>query len=168
MSVHDIAKLGRMLAQFLALFFGCFARSAGRKLLAVYVRGLLSDVQRKNVEAMALNQKVAPRTLQRFLASIAWDEQMLRHRRQQLVTAEHDSPDAIGCIDETAGRCERFCASHSDAGRSWITFAKPRRNWARITSSAGGGAASTAICTWPSSARCSARECARNYHQVRM
>ena len=30
MSVHDIAKLGRMLAQFLAPSFGCFARAAGR------------------------------------------------------------------------------------------------------------------------------------------
>lgn len=101
MSVHDIAKLGRMLAQFLALFFGCFARSAGRGLLEVYVRGLLSDVQRKNVEAIALDQKVAPRTLQRFLESIAWDEQMLLDRCQQIVATEHASLDAIGCIDET-------------------------------------------------------------------
>ena len=101
MSVHDIAKLGRLLAQFLAYFVDCFARSAGWELLAVYVRGLLSDVQRKNVEAMALDQMVAPRTLQRFLESIAWDEQMLRDRCQKLVAAEHSSPDAIGCIDET-------------------------------------------------------------------
>jgi hypothetical protein len=58
MSVHDIAKLGRMLVQFLALFSGCFARSAGRGLFEVYVRGLLSDVRRKNAEAIALDQKV--------------------------------------------------------------------------------------------------------------
>jgi SRSO17 transposase len=65
------------------------------------VRGLLSSVLRKNVEAMALDQRVAPRTLQRFLESIVWDEQLLRDRCQQRVAAEHASPDAIGCIDET-------------------------------------------------------------------
>ena len=59
MSVKDIAKLGKLLAQFLAGFAHCFARPAGRALLHVYVRGLLSDVQRKNAEAIALDQNVA-------------------------------------------------------------------------------------------------------------
>lgn len=101
MSVKDIAKLGKLLAQFLTGFACCFARPQGRALLLVYVRGLLSDVQRKNVEAIALDQKVAPRTLQRFLESIVWDEQRLRDRCQQIVAKEHASPEAIGCIDET-------------------------------------------------------------------
>jgi len=101
MSLQDIAALGKLLAQFLVLFADCFHRPAGRQLLAVYVRGLLSDVQRKNVEAMALDQRVAPRTLQRFLESIAWDEEQLRDRCQQLVASEHADPQAIGVIDET-------------------------------------------------------------------
>jgi hypothetical protein len=78
MSIKDIAKLGKLLAQFLGLFAFCFARPEGRGLLKVYVQGLLSEVQRKNVEAIALDQSVAPRTLQRFLESIVWDEQKLR------------------------------------------------------------------------------------------
>jgi len=101
MSVKDIAKLGKLLAQFLANFACCFARPAGRALLQVYVQGLLSDVQRKNVEAIALDQSVAPRSLQRFLESIAWDEQRLRDRCQQMVATDHAHPAAIGCIDET-------------------------------------------------------------------
>lgn len=101
MRVDDIAKLGKMLAQFLAGFADCFARRAGRALLQVYVRGLLSSVQRKNMETMALDQNVAPRTLQRFLESIVWDEQMLRDRCQQIVATQHASAEAIGCIDET-------------------------------------------------------------------
>ena len=40
-------------------------------------------------EAMALAQDVAPRTLQRFLESIVWDEAKLRDRCQQLVASEH-------------------------------------------------------------------------------
>ena len=101
MSVKDIAKLGKLLAQFLARFADCFVRPEGRALLLAYVRGLLSDVQRKNVEAIALDQNVAPRTLQRFLESIVWDEQQLRDRCQQIIAVEHASPEAIGCIDET-------------------------------------------------------------------
>ena len=101
MSLKDIASLGKMLAQFLGLFADCFRRSAGRELLAVYVHGLLSDVQRKNVEAMALARGVAVRTLQRFLESIAWDEELLRDRCQQLVAREHADPEAIGVLDET-------------------------------------------------------------------
>jgi SRSO17 transposase len=101
MSVQDIAKLGKLLAQFLASFACCFARPAGRALLQIYVKGLLSDVPRKNAEAIALDQNMAPRTLQRFLESIVWDEQMLRDRCQQIVATEHDHSEAIGCIDET-------------------------------------------------------------------
>jgi SRSO17 transposase len=101
MSVQDIAKLSKLLGQFLTRFACCFVRPAGRTLLQIYVRGLLSDVQRKNAEAIALDQNVAPRTLQRFLESIVWDEQKLRDRCQQIVVAEHAHPDAIGCIDET-------------------------------------------------------------------
>jgi SRSO17 transposase len=101
MSLQDIAALGKLLGQFLGLFADCFRRPAGRLLLAVYVRGLLSNVQRKNVEAMALAQGVAVRTLQRFLESIRWCEEQLRDRCQQLVAAEHADPEALGVIDET-------------------------------------------------------------------
>lgn len=101
MTMKDIAKLGKLLAQFLIRFADCFARPAGRALLGVYVRGLLSDVQRKNAEAIALDRGVAPRTLQRFLESMVWDEQILRDRCQQIVATEHPHPEAIGTIDET-------------------------------------------------------------------
>lgn len=51
MSVKFIANFGKLLAQFLARFAPCFARVEGRSLLNTYVQGLLSDIQRKNVEA---------------------------------------------------------------------------------------------------------------------
>lgn len=59
MSVQDIAKLSKLLGQLLTRFAYClaycFARTAGRTLLLIYSRGLLSDVQRKNAEAIALD-----------------------------------------------------------------------------------------------------------------
>ena len=56
MSLKDIASLGKVLAQFFALFADCFHGVNGRRLFAAYVRGLLSELQRKNVEAIALRQ----------------------------------------------------------------------------------------------------------------
>lgn len=101
MSLQDIASLGKCLAQFLALFASCFHGVKGRRLLAVYVHGLISDLQRKNVEAMALKQEIAPRTLQRFLESLKWDHDKVLRLARQLVAREHAEPDAIGVIDET-------------------------------------------------------------------
>lgn len=100
MSVQDIASLGKMLAQFLALFADCFSSIKGTRLFAIYVAGLLSEVQRKNVEAIALKQNVAPRTLQRLLQSIKWDHQEVIRRCRTIIAKEH--PDnAIGVVDET-------------------------------------------------------------------
>lgn len=101
MSLQDIASLGKLLAQFLTVFASCFHGNKGRNLMSVYVRGLLSDVGRKNVEAIALDQGVKPRTLQRFLESIKWDHDEALLRCQKLIATEHADPHAIGVIDET-------------------------------------------------------------------
>jgi len=101
MSLKDIASLGKMLAQFLALFADCFSSNPGRRLLQIYVQGLLSDVKRKNVEAIATDQNVKPRTLQRFLYAIQWNRDRLRDRCQEIIAADHADEEAIGIIDET-------------------------------------------------------------------
>ena len=101
MTLKQIAALGRKLSLFLALFADCFGRGEARHLLSVYVRGQLSDVHRKTAEAIALRFKTAPRTLQRFLESIQWDEEKLRDRCQQIVAKDHAHPEAIGCVDES-------------------------------------------------------------------
>lgn len=101
MTLKQIRSLGRKLVAFLALFDDCFGRVDARALLSVYVKGQLSNIHRKTAEAIALAAGRAPRTLQRFLESIKWDEQRLRDRCQQLVAAEQAHPEAIGCIDES-------------------------------------------------------------------
>lgn len=101
MTLQEIQKLGTKLFSFLARFDDCFRRSEPRELLRVYVKGQLSNVHRKTAEAIALEFNTAPRTLQRFLESIKWDEEKLRDLCQQLVAREHADPDAIGCIDES-------------------------------------------------------------------
>ena len=101
MTLEQIAALGRKLSLFLALFADCFRGSVGRRLLRVYVKGQLSNLHRKTAEAIALQFNTAPRTLQRFLESIQWDEQKLRDRCQQIVAKDYAHPEAIGCLDES-------------------------------------------------------------------
>jgi hypothetical protein len=60
MTLRDIAKPGKLLAQFLIRFADYFARPAGRALRHSYVSCRLSDIQPKNAEAIALDQNVAP------------------------------------------------------------------------------------------------------------
>ena len=101
MTLKQIAALGRKLTTFLALFNDCFGRREARELLRVYVKGQLSNLLRKTAEAIALKWKTAPRTLQRFLESIKWDEEKLRDRCQQIIAKDHAHPDATGCVDES-------------------------------------------------------------------
>ena len=101
MTLKQIASLGKELVKFLLLFVGRFRSRPGFVLLQIYVQGLLSNVQRKNIEAMALELGTAPRTLQRFVESIKWDETGVRDDCQRLVAREHAHPEAVGCIDES-------------------------------------------------------------------
>jgi SRSO17 transposase len=101
MTLGQIAALGREMLAFLGLFADCFGRREARALLRVYVQGQLSDLHRKTAEAIALRFGTAPRTLQRFLESIKWDEETLRDRCQQIVAQDHAHPQAIGIVDES-------------------------------------------------------------------
>ena len=101
MTLKQLDAVGGRLREFLSRFSECFKSSGGRRLLRCYVQGQLSDVPRKNCEAIALRFDQAPRTLQRFLESIKWDEESLRDVCQQIVAREHAHPEAIGLIDES-------------------------------------------------------------------
>ena len=118
MTLKQIASLGKELARFLALFAGRFRSRPGFALLGIYVQGLLSDLQRKNVESIALEFDKPPRTLQRFLESIKWDEIGVRDDCQRLVAREHAHPEAIGCLDES-GTAKSGNATVG-AARQWL------------------------------------------------
>jgi SRSO17 transposase len=102
MTLSQIATLGRKLVMYLATFADCFGRRDARALLRVYVQGQLSTLQRKTAEGIALEFGKAPRTLQRFLESIKWDEEKFHDRCQQIVAKDHGHPQAIGVLDESA------------------------------------------------------------------
>jgi SRSO17 transposase len=118
MTLKQIASLGKELAKFLVLFVGHFRSRPGFALLSVYVQGLLSSLQRKNIEAMALELGTAPRTLQRFVESIKWDEIGVRDDCQQLVAREHAHPEAVGCLDESG--TAKSGSQTAGVARQWL------------------------------------------------
>ena len=101
MTLKQIVGLGRKLVAFLGLFADCFGRREARELLRVYVQGQLSNLHRKTAEGIALEFGKAPRTLQRLLESIKWDEDKFHDRCQQLVAEDHGHAEAIGVVDES-------------------------------------------------------------------
>jgi SRSO17 transposase len=101
MTSEQILSLEPALADFLNEFDDCFGRSEPREHLGRYVRGQLSNLQRKSVEPIAKLNNIAPRTLQEFLNSDVWDHARARKRVQQIIARNHEDPKAIGIIDDS-------------------------------------------------------------------
>jgi SRSO17 transposase len=103
MDADEIRQLDPMLREYLGRFDDCFGRRDTRAHLPVYVRGQLSNLERKSVEPIALEAGVAVRTLQEFLSQLAWDQRRMRDRLQEIVRDEHTGGKAevVGVIDET-------------------------------------------------------------------
>lgn len=101
MEVGQIRGMGRRLDKFLGEFDDCFSRSEPRGDLRAYVRGQLSDLERKSIEPIALQAGIPPRTLQYFFSDGLWDQELMRDRMQQIVARDHAHRLAIGAIDET-------------------------------------------------------------------
>ena len=101
MDANTIRQLHPELAQFLSRFEDCLSSGSFAHLIT-YVEGQLSELERKNVERIALNAGVTPRTLQEFLASYDWDHEAMRNELQRIVATEHAGRHTIGIIDETS------------------------------------------------------------------
>lgn len=104
MDAGQIRQLDPILRKYLERFDDCFVRRDTRAHFPVYVRGQLSNLERKSVEPIALEAGVAVRTLQEFLSQLQWDQELMRFRLQQIVRDEHmtGKSEVIGIIDETS------------------------------------------------------------------
>lgn len=101
LSVADLETVGRELNEFTALFGPTFGRSEPAALFELYLQGLLSDAERKNVEAIALKldgpERV--RNLQRFMSDYQWDEPWMRKRHWELCAETLSDPQGVWSID---------------------------------------------------------------------
>jgi SRSO17 transposase len=97
---EDIAE---QLVEFHQLFRDCFVRSQQRLLGLGYLRGLISDIERKNIEAIALafggEKKV--RSMQNFLSRYPWDEEGMLERSHRLLQQVLGERSGMWCVDST-------------------------------------------------------------------
>jgi SRSO17 transposase len=107
MTEAELDGLGAALDDFLQPFLFCCGYTQTFGHLHTYCRGLLSDLQRKRVEPIALAAGCAVRTLQEFLRDHQWQHTQLRAQLQHHVAdALAGWPDqglgTVGLIDETS------------------------------------------------------------------
>ncbi len=80
-----------------------FVRSEPRRHMRSYVRGLLSDLPRKNIWHLAEQAGMScPDGLQALLAQSPWDEGIMRDRVRALAVAALGEGDGVLIVDETA------------------------------------------------------------------
>ena len=101
MDADAIVGLRTNLGQFLKRFSGCGCDHVSTH-IGTYVEGQLSELERKNVEQIALNGGATPRTLQEFLANYDWNHFAMRDQVAKIVATEHSGAMNIGIIDETS------------------------------------------------------------------
>src|SRR5262249_18638555 len=106
MTPEQIEALAPAFADYLDPFLFCCGYTQTFHLLGVYCRGLLSDLDRKTCEPMALAAGVAVRTLQEFLRDHRWSFDRARTQLQQHVAATlagvpGDDLGTVGLHDET-------------------------------------------------------------------
>jgi SRSO17 transposase len=91
------------LVDFHALFHDLFVRREQREWSAFYLRGQLSDLERKTVEPMVLALKgadqAAVRAVQQFLGEGTWNDTPILWRLQSLIAEDLGAGDGIVIID---------------------------------------------------------------------
>ena len=79
-----------------------FVRAEPRQRALAYLRGLLSQTERKNGWQLAeLAGEVTPDGMQRLLSTAQWDADQVRDDLQQYVLTHLADPEAVLVVDET-------------------------------------------------------------------
>jgi SRSO17 transposase len=100
-------------------FQDCFLRSEPRKNFFLYLSGLLSNLKRKSIEALAMETGGGRvRSMQRFVSDAPWDEERMLWRYHKLVKEEIGSTDGVLVLSEygfpkkgltSAGVVRQYC-----------------------------------------------------------
>ncbi len=101
LSEEDVQTVAQELNEFVGLFRPAFGRREPAALCQLYVQGLLSGVERKNVEGMAL-ELAGPgqvRNLQRFVTGYEWDELWMKKRHWELAAESLSEPGGVWSVD---------------------------------------------------------------------
>jgi len=97
------AAMAEAMITYHAHFHDLFVRREQREWSAFYLRGQLSDLERKTVEPMVLalkgDDRAAVRAVQQFLGEGTWDDARILERLQTLVATDLGAPDGMLIVD---------------------------------------------------------------------
>ena len=99
MNYEQLASFEPALARFLENVRHCFKRDKTFGYLQTYMVGLMTDLNRKSIEPIALAGGVAVRTLQEFLAFFAWDHEQADCTLVREVVNRQHGKRSIGVLD---------------------------------------------------------------------
>src|SRR2546430_7107311 len=102
MTEEELEQWQEEFEAFHARFADLFERSESREQARKYLRGLLTEAERKNSwqVAEAVGDRI-PDRMQRLLYRVPWDADAARDRLQQFVIETFGDPEGIGVVDET-------------------------------------------------------------------
>jgi SRSO17 transposase len=102
LSPEDVERFLGELKNYMGEFEPAFQRVEQLTHSQAYLRGLLGDVSRKNVERMALSLGEKVRSLQYFVGQSPWAEEPVIAIHQQLVGETLGEEDGVALIDESS------------------------------------------------------------------
>ena len=117
---ESIAALGPLLGEYMDYFSECFSREAQKRNAEIYTKGLLSDMDRKSVEPIALRylDENGVRTMQQFQKDSPWDDAKMKTLFQDRVLDTFSDPDGMCTVDgsdfakkgnHSAGVARQYC-----------------------------------------------------------
>ena len=101
LSEQDIEQFLDEMNAYIALFAPAFQRAEQLERSETYLRGLLGDAARKNVEQMALELGENVRNLQYFVGQSPWKTEPVIAIHQRLVAETLGEVDGVALIDES-------------------------------------------------------------------
>jgi SRSO17 transposase len=90
------------LERFVEPFAACLVRNKQRQLAQQYVAGLVSQVEKKNVESIAYHHDTDRQMLQKFIGQYTWDYQPLVDELVRQVGAALGCPEGVLVFDPSA------------------------------------------------------------------
>lgn len=101
LSEQDVEQFLDEMRDYIALFEPAFQRVEQLERSGTYLRGLLGDAMRKNVEQMALGLGENVRNLQYFVGQSPWKTEPVIEIHQRLVAETLGEADGVALIDES-------------------------------------------------------------------
>jgi SRSO17 transposase len=102
LSKRDIKRFLKELTRYMKMFKPAFQRVVQLNHSTAYLRGLLGNATRKNIEQMALGLGEKVRSLQYFVGQSPWEAEPVIDIHQKLVGETLGETDGVALIDESS------------------------------------------------------------------